>query len=781
MPITQYKATTLNLDQYDVYVEDTAINSDYFNVTRLSDYFTGGRNSFLIGGSQNLLDGTDVLVEIKDSNGKPIYQYSVQNYFEGGSIMVSAEIYNNTPSGFATVTIVGVLETTKNGEPVPSEWEGKFNVRWSKQVLIDYELKNISPIKFSNNPQVLVEEKRFYNVDSASYSIVQEPFTASLSPLLFLAQQSGYSMAFTGSTLLESKYLGGKITGSLVIDGVTSSIDLPITKILNNTKAFTDQTIPFSVNNGTVKKMYLTSGSYSTTIDSRDVNLTSSAVLQYSTINTSSTNIPISYASLRITNLDTVSGEIAKIRVYSKVATDTAYFKIVGDVPVETQDIFVSSSIRGNVPIGNIYLAKNYRDNWYSGKIEQNTGIRSSVFTKSGSTLYYDSTDAIPTYIPLFTANFNGGTTQSNSRTFIRTGSATPGLEAWDAQVYSTEGYSSSIYVSAKPTWVTSSATQSLMFGLSSFPALDASTGSIDYAWYLSASGDLEIYRTGSYITSSGTYTSESLLSIVYENDLIKYLKDNIQQYSQSRNVNSLSGGLYFDSSFFYTSSQGITDVKFGPIVNNLTVYSSDDILLASIYANVPIDTASGVYSPTEVPYGYFIGTIPEYRLFSSTEYTLELDAYYNKTSGSVTLIGGETPKVDIYLINKLGSPKIIGNDPLGQKIGEITAYGSSQWFQQSRFNFNPKVKDSSLFGLRFVISNGFWNFSNISIKPASDPQFSPDESSILIPNTEYYNELLQYRVEFFDLNNNSSNVFAVSTPAYFTGSAADLGTIPLL
>lgn len=606
MPITKYKTLPLNLEEYDVYVEDTAINSDYFNITRLSDYFTGGRNSFLIGGSLNLLDGSDVLVEIKDANGKPIYQYVVKNYFEGGSVMVSAEIYDTTPSGFATVTIVGVLENTKDGQPIPSEWENKFNVRWSKKVLIDYELKNISPIKFSNNPQLSVTEKRFYNIESASYVTVQEPFTASLSPLLFLARQSGYSMAFTGSTLLEPKHLNGKLTGSLVIDGITSSVDLPLIKILNERKAYTNQTIPFSVNNGTIKQIYLLSGSYPTTVDAREVNISSSVLLQYNKINTSSVNVPLSYASLRVTNLATVSGEIAKIRVYSKIATNTAYYKIVGDIPVNTSEIFVSSSIRGDIPIGDISLANNYEENWCAGELELNQGIRSAVYKYSGSLRYYDPS------------------------------------------------------ISSK----------------------------------------------------------------------------------------------------------------------SLAVSSSNDILLSSIFANVPVDISTNQFSASIADTGYFIGTIPAYQLFSSTDYTLQLDAYYNKTSGSISL-RGNTPKVDIYLINKFGETKPNTQNPLGQKIGEIKVSGNSQWFQGVQFNFSPLVNTSSTFALRFVVSNGFWNFSNISIKPASDPQFSPDETLILIPNTEYYNELLEYRVEFFDINNNSANVFAVSTPTYFSGSAIDLGVIP--
>ncbi len=56
---------------------------------------------------------------------------------------------------------------------------------------------------------------------------------------------------------------------------------------------------------------------------------------------------------------------------------------------------------------------------------------------------------------------------------------------------------------------------------------------------------------------------------------------------------------------------------------------------------------------------------------------------------------------------------------------------------------------------------------------------FSPDEATILIPNTEYHNEYLQHKIEFFDINNNSTNLSVVSIPTFFTGSNIDLGILP--
>jgi len=606
MAITKKTILPLNLLEYEVFIEDSAQISEYFTVTNIPQSFTGGRNSFLLGGSEYLQNGSEIKLEIIDSNGNTIYQSMVPLYVEGNSRMISVEIYNDTAPGFATIVLMGKATQTTSGGSIPSEWQDVYNVRWTRKILVDYDLKNTSPIRFELQPEVLIEEKRFYNINSSSYDTYSIPFTASLTPLIYSPVQIGYAIESISPSVFTEEHKTGKLTGSLTINGVSESINLPITNILNKTKSFSKgYLIKSPLTGGFIKQIYLKSGSYSTTLESIVRNVTSSMQLQYSVVNTSSVNIPISYASLRVSNLSTVSGEIQKCRIYNKITTNTTDYKLVADVPLTSEEILVSSSIRGNISIGDITQAKDFQNHWYAGTLQANTGNRKQLYPVSGSLAYYDSSDT-----------------------------------------------------------------------------------------------------TGTFVISS-----------------------------------------------------------------------SNDTLLASIYANVTINTGTDKFDGQVSESGYFFGTKNSYLLFPTSEYTLKLDAYYRKTSGSVNLVGN-TPNVDIYIIGISGS-KVVGVDPLGQKIGQLKVLGNSQWFEGSEFNFSPAIKQSGLLGLRFVVSNGFWNFANVSIKPASDPQFSSDEVSLLIPNVEYHNELLQYKVEFFDINNNSVNVSAISTPVFFTGSAIDLGTLP--
>ena len=606
MPIIQNTAQKQDLGQYDVYIEDTSVNSDYFAITRLPQYFTGGRNSFLIGGSEYLQNGSEILIEILDEEGNPVFETLVPNYIEGNSRMISVEVYDTISPGIGTLVIMGKAVRTLGGQQIPDEWKDTYNVRWSKKILIDYNLKNLSPIKFLSAPEITVVENRFYNINSSSYDTNTVKFTASLSPLLIDGVQQGYSIQSVGSFKFLPEYTNGFITGSFRIGtGSVSQLYLPLTKILNSTTATTSgYLISSSLTNGFIKSLYLRSGSYTASLYGSTYNITSSAELKYSIISTSSVNIPISYAKLTIPNLNTVSGELYKIRVYNKVANETSDYKLIGDSYVDTNEILVSSSIKGNLPLGNIFVTQNYSDNWIAGGLQVNTGQRNRIYTSSGSARYYDSTTT----------------------------------------------------------------------------------------------------------------------------------------------------------------------------ADQFAISSSNDILLSSMYVGVPINTSTNKFANQVSESGYFIGTKRAIQLFPTTEYTLTTDAYYRATSASITLTGN-TPRVDIYLIGT-GSTKVVDVNPLGQKIGELTTAGTTGWFEQEQFNFSPAIKSSGDILLRFVVSNGFWNFSNISIKPASDPQFSPDEVTLVIPNTEYHNELLQYKVEFFDINNNSANTAAISTPVFFTGSAIDLGTL---
>ena len=94
MPIIKKYAETLTapLTNYNTFLVDDSPNSTYFKVTEFADVFTGGKNGFLIEGSEFLKETTEVKIEILDVEGNPIYYEpgkGAPDYYEGLSTLVS--------------------------------------------------------------------------------------------------------------------------------------------------------------------------------------------------------------------------------------------------------------------------------------------------------------------------------------------------------------------------------------------------------------------------------------------------------------------------------------------------------------------------------------------------------------------------------------------------------------------------------------------------------------------------------------------------------------------
>lgn len=593
-----------NLAKYDVYINDTNPTSDYFKVANIPKYFTGGRNSFLIGGSNLLTPYTNVLIEILDSKGNPVFQNPTKKYLQGNSRVISVEINKNTPPGYLTIIILGVANYQLDGKPVPSEWKDKFNVRWVGKVLVEPKLKNTADIIFTNQPEVFCEENRLLEVNTSQFVETSTTFTASLSPILYSSFIKGYLISAVSPTTFSADYYGATITGSMIVDGVSASVYLPITNILNDTTAFSEGYLIKDENNKIINRIYVHSGSYTTDILGTTVPVTSSVVLNYKTLSVSGTNIPISYAKLRVVNLNTVSGEVVKTKIYNKVKTNLSDYKLVANSDVVTKELLTTGSSRGDIHISD-FISLVPSSSWYVDTMIPNTN--NVVYPITGTSSYYN---------PI--------------------------------------------------------------------------------------------------------YNSEQ----------------------------------------FY-------------------VYSDNSLLLNSMYADITVNPSNYRFTGQISESGYFIGQKSSITVFPTTEYTFKLNALYKNSNASSIVLTGNTPYVDIYMVGISGSV-IIDKDPLGQKIGriDITTGATSQLYQNKEFNFTPKLASAGAVSFRLVVSNGFWNFSDVSVKPASDTTFSPDEFTVLVPNTEFFNNYLEYKIEFFDINNNSTNVTAISLPTYFTGSNIDLGVL---
>ena len=66
MAIIKSYSPLQNLSNYGTFINDTNPNSDYFRITEFNETFTGGKNGFLIEGSEHLKETTEIKIEILD-------------------------------------------------------------------------------------------------------------------------------------------------------------------------------------------------------------------------------------------------------------------------------------------------------------------------------------------------------------------------------------------------------------------------------------------------------------------------------------------------------------------------------------------------------------------------------------------------------------------------------------------------------------------------------------------------------------------------------------------
>ena len=371
------------LETINVLVKDTEPNSRYFKITELSDTFSGGKNSFLIQGSPELVTDTVVKIQIKDSQGNIIYNEpgeGIPEYYEGTSKVVSVYVYPDTSFGPCTITILGELnEYISNGfrTPIPDNWKDTYNVKWEKQINVNPFLANTSKIRFYRRPKITISESvlpiynRVVNRVSVSGSINGTP----LSPNQFEDYRT-----FKGITRYElslnglSQFSESMEREIIEIKGLEKSYTPIITDVTSNKKAFVD--IPYYVTASTSQNYYsvtpFTSASFTMSYD-ENVTLTNSS------INTS-------FAKINITDLETFSGDVNRIKVYASSKNDLGDFQLLEDIQLESNELLITSSFANelNVRTG-LFTSDIIETFWTSSAIVSNVNISTdnSILLKS--------------------------------------------------------------------------------------------------------------------------------------------------------------------------------------------------------------------------------------------------------------------------------------------------------------------------------------------------------------------------------------------------------------
>ena len=310
------------LSSFQTLILDETPNSDYFRITEFKDTFTGGKNGFLIEGSQYLKESTEIKIELLDVAGNPIYfepGNGIPEYYEGISKLIAVYIYNDTPIGLGKITVLGELKQyDDNGvtRDVPDQWKGTYNCKWERTFQINQLLSNEDKVRFYRRPQVTIDEivKPIFSGNPPS---VTQTGSVDGIPLVPLAGSNVSDFILPTSYRLKVNS-GNKWTGSvegekITFDNITYSPT--IEEIVNETEIIVSP--PYAEDN------------IVTSFTNEDYSVEFPYIEGVGDLATALTG---SFAKISITDMKTFVGDAARVKIFRRSKNNLTDFEFVQEI-----------------------------------------------------------------------------------------------------------------------------------------------------------------------------------------------------------------------------------------------------------------------------------------------------------------------------------------------------------------------------------------------------------------------------------------------------------------
>jgi hypothetical protein len=331
------------LQNTPVYVEDTSLDSpNYFQITEFPTQFTAGKNSFRFKGNPDaFVYGSLLDIEIIDFNGEPIYYEVVDYLTDDGSIIIAVYVYEDTPSGACTVTIIG------QSDNVPEEWQGIPNVKWTRESTVNAMSANVTEIVFDELPTVNIAEQVGVHLDRI-YSNGQFP-TYSTGTVQYTSYQEQPAVQLLNGKFTEDM-VGGTITVSTPqnptptpnYDLSTTAYSTTIKKILSDSLALlnTEYTVLHSASMTTHTYKNFDASAYSISYEATPTYV--------------ATQNSESYAAIEIRGLQPATGDVSRIKTFMSNNGTIGTWELINDIELAETEMFVSStsSLNPDLSIG---------------------------------------------------------------------------------------------------------------------------------------------------------------------------------------------------------------------------------------------------------------------------------------------------------------------------------------------------------------------------------------------------------------------------------------------
>lgn len=322
-----------------VYFEDSSLTSpDYFQISEFPTRLTAGKNLFKLRGNPfNLKVGGALGIEILDYNGNPIYHEVVNYIDEDKSRVIAIYIYEDTSPGDCTITLLAEAEFI-NAQPVPTEWQGKPNIRWSRTVPVNPNVSNISEIIFETVPNVTVEEIVGVQLNRIYSGSIQFP-TYTTGQVRYYSYNNQPAIELING-VFTSDMANGTITVSSPINPTpTPNYTIPTTAYVSSIKKILSPTTAL------LDTEYIVYSSQSISAHTYTEFANSSFSLAYEA---SPTYIPTensqSFAYIQVKGLEPATGDVSRIKVFTNNNGTIGSWDLVNDVELEETEIFVANT-----------------------------------------------------------------------------------------------------------------------------------------------------------------------------------------------------------------------------------------------------------------------------------------------------------------------------------------------------------------------------------------------------------------------------------------------------
>lgn len=232
-------------DTGNYFIEDTSETSPfYFNIQQFPSVVGGGKSVIVLkGNGDNLRLNSTIDVEIKDANGDNVFVEMTNFIDRFNNYYITFEVYDITARGPATVYLVGEALIDENGDEIPLEFRGNYNVRWSRSLMLLPFERNSADLYFDKPPtvgivQVITPERSLVGEASGSAGSAYSVYTSSRDDLTIQTSNfQGYDRDFaTSAEILDPRLqaiLANPTQKPSTANTINSSLRLKISDIKN--------------------------------------------------------------------------------------------------------------------------------------------------------------------------------------------------------------------------------------------------------------------------------------------------------------------------------------------------------------------------------------------------------------------------------------------------------------------------------------------------------------------------------------------------------------------